>query len=184
MDKERWAALRRRLSGKKAAWLLVAAGVLGMVLIALSGRNEPAAADLPAQPSVREYTEQLEQRLAQVIEGIDGAGECRVMVTLENGVEYLYATEQKSDSSLAEKNSGTGSDRTQADTSQASVILVDTGNGKQGLLVTEIQPTVKGVVVVCAGGDNPAVCERVTAVISTAFDMVSRRVCVVKQQSK
>ena len=180
MDKERWAALRRRLSGKKTAWLLVAAGVLGMVLIALSGRNESAAADPPAQPSVREYTEQLEQRLAKVIEGIDGAGECRVMVTLENGVEYLYATEQKSDSSLAEKNSGTGSDRTQADTSQASVILVDTGNGKQGLLVTEIQPTVKGVVVVCRGGDQPAVQQRVTEAVTTVLHLSSARVCVTK----
>ena len=40
---------------------------------------------------------------------------------------------------------------------------MDTENGRQGLLVTEIQPTVKGVVVVCQGGDDPVVQEGLQA---------------------
>ena len=61
-----------------------------------------------------------------------------------------------------------------------SVIIVDTENGRQGLLVTEIQPTVKGVVVVCRGGDQPIVQERIVSTITTALNISSKRVCVTK----
>jgi stage III sporulation protein AG len=51
-----------------------------------------------------------------------------------------------------------------------------------GLLLTRIQPTVKGVAVVCGGADDSAVCQRVVDVVTTAFHISDRRVCVVKQE--
>jgi len=66
------------------------------------------------------------------------------------------------------------------DDRQESIIVVDTENGRQGLLVTEIQPTVKGVVVVCQGGDQPLVQERIINTITTALNISSKRVCVTK----
>ena len=57
---------------------------------------------------------------------------------------------------------------------------MDTGDGKEGLLVTEIQPTVRGVVVVCDGGDRDDVRERVIQAVAVALDVSSKRVCVVK----
>ena len=72
------------------------------------------------------------------------------MVTLENGVEYVYATQEKINTDRQEDDGRIS----QRDDSDKSIIVVDTEDGKQGLLVTEIQPTVKGVVVVCEGGDR------------------------------
>lgn len=51
---------------------------------------------------------------------------------------------------------------------------------EQALAVTEIQPVVKGVVVVCDGGGNPAVQQSVTEAVTTALDISSVRVCVIK----
>ena len=45
-------------------------------------------------------------------------------------------------------------------------------------VVTEIQPTVKGVIVVCAGAENEAVVERVQTAVQTVLHITSRRVCV------
>lgn len=50
----------------------------------------------------------------------------------------------------------------------------------QGLLVTELQPTVKGVVIVCEGGDQPLVQQRVTDAVTIALNISSKRVCVTK----
>ena len=63
---------------------------------------------------------------------------------------------------------------------QTSVILVDGDAGETGLLLTEIQPQIKGVVVVCDGGNREEVVQRVTAVVTTALNISTRRVCVTK----
>ena len=45
-------------------------------------------------------------------------------------------------------------------------------------VVTEIQPTVKGVIVVCDGAGNEAVAERVRTAVQTVLHITARRVCV------
>lgn len=102
------------------------------------------------------------------------------MVTLENGVEYVYATQDKINTNRVEDTNGDSNKVSQKDDSEKSIIVVDTDQGRQGLLVTEIQPTVKGVVVVCQGGDNAAVSQRIVDAITTALNISSKRVCVTK----
>ena len=73
-----------------------------------------------------------------------GAGQCQVMVTLENGVEYVYASQQKVNTDRTEDTASDSNKISQRDGTEQNIIIVDTDNGRQGLLVTEIQPTVKG----------------------------------------
>lgn len=167
----------------RARRIVVAAGLLGVALILLSeflpakktdNANAPNVPSPTAQ-TAEEYTDALEQRLGVVVRGIDGVGRCRVMVTLENGVEYVYASKEK-----AGRDYSTQGDRlSQTDDSESSVILVQTENGYEGLLVTELQPTVKGVIVVCEGGGDATVRQRVIDAVSTGLNITSRRVCVV-----
>ena len=51
----------------------------------------------------------------------------------------------------------------------------------QTALVAERYPAVRGVVVVCEGGDRADICERVTEVVTTALNISKRRVCVTKR---
>ncbi|MCI8554466.1 MAG: stage III sporulation protein AG [Clostridiales bacterium] len=164
--------------------LILAAGLAGMALILLSQfwpKRETAPQETArAAVSTEEYVAKTEERLRSLVGGIEGAGRCQVMVTLENGVEYVYASENRINSNR-EEDSGTNSSKlSQKDDSEQSIILVDTGSGKEGLLVTEIQPTVRGVVVVCDGGDAEEVRRRVTEAVTTALNISSLRVCVVK----
>lgn len=167
------------LHSPKMQKAVLTAGLVGIGLIALSVFL-PSADKHPsvtAATATAEYAEKIEQRLTEIVASIEGAGSCRVMVTLENGVEYIYATEEKANTNEMSKNDGSVS--RQDDTEQA-IIVVDTGDGKQGLLVTEIQPTVKGVAVVCEGGDQPLVQERVLKAVTTVLNISSSRVCVTK----
>ena len=168
---------------QRARRLVIAAGIIGVALILLSEllpsqKAGDADTPRPAASTARtaeEYTDALEQRLVEVVRGIDGVGRCRVMVTLENGVEYVYASKEK-----AGRDYSTQGDRlSQTDDSESSVILVQTENGYEGLLVTELQPTVKGVIVVCEGGGDATVRQRVIDAVSTGLNITSKRVCVV-----
>ena len=117
----------------------------------------------------------LEERLTAMVERIDGVGRCRVMVTLENGVKYVYASEEKT----GRDHKLQGDTESQTDDSETTVILVQTDDGYEGLLVTELQPTVKGVVVVCEGGGDAAVQMRVKEALTAVLNVTERRVCVV-----
>lgn len=163
----------------KGRRIIIAVGIIGILLIWLSSfLPEKKDKDRAGTGSITadRFVAETEQKLKSIIDGIEGAGPCRVMVTLENGVEYVYAVEQDINTDRKEDSDSIS----QRDDTKESIIVVDTGDGRQGLLVTEIQPTVKGVVVVCRGGDQPLVQQRITDAVTTALNISSKRVCVIK----
>lgn len=167
------------LKGAKGKSVLLIVGLAGILLIGLSewwpsGDKEVSAPTAEQQTDA--YVQALETQLKEIVGSIQGAGQCKVMVTLESGVQYVYAQEEKSNSDRQEGDSRVS----QSDGSQQSIVIVDTEDGRQGLLVTEIQPTVKGVVVVCEGGDLETVQQRIVQAVTTALNITSKRVCVTK----
>lgn len=166
-------------SSGKARTALVVCGVIGVLLLIIP-EFIPEKVEKTVVLTADDFVRQTEERLTALIGSIEGAGECRVMVTLENGVEHVYATEQKSNSDREEDISGDDTRLTQRDDSESSAIIIDTDNGREGLLVTEIQPTVRGVVVVCKGGDDEAVRNRVLQAVTVALNISSKRVCITK----
>ena len=154
--------------------LIIIGGLIGIALIFLSSYfpsgsgGSGSAEETLDKISAQEYTSQLEENLIQIISHIDGAGEAKVMITLKTGVETKYATQEKSST----ESSGT---------SEISYITVRDANGSErALAVTEVQPTVKGVVVVCPGGEEPVVQQRIISAVTTALDISSKRVFVTR----
>ena len=163
-------------SNRKTAWLLLI-GVCGMALIGAStwwDRGDEPKVDVTSQ--TERYAADLEERLETMVSSIRGVGQSHVTVMLENGVEYVYANEEKTNSDHSQNTVG---DVSVSDDNQRTVVTVDAADGKIGLLVTEIQPTVRGVVVACEGGDNDAVAALVKEAVVTALDIGEKHVCVI-----
>lgn len=163
--------------GKGGYRWIAAVGVIGMILIALSSLSDKTTEPTPSPTAgdITVYIAQMEERLEQMVSSIQGAGRAAVMVTLNNGVEYIYASEEKSNSDHVQSDSQVSV----RDDSQTSVVTVDAGNGKEGLLVTEIQPVVRGVVVACEGAHDATVAALVNQAVRTALDITEKRVCVI-----
>ncbi|MDD3429875.1 MAG: stage III sporulation protein AG [Oscillospiraceae bacterium] len=170
---------------EKKNWLFVA-GLLGILLIFLSeivgtdkaDKVQPTSATQTTAQSASDYTLSLESRLQAIISNIEGAGNVQVMVTLENSEEYVYAQTEKSDTDVATQ---AGGDNTSERVSyENSYILVEGTDGKQALVQTKLEPEVKGVAVVCSGGDDIAVVKRITDVVSTVLGVSTNRICVTK----
>lgn len=171
------------LSGKKSR-LLVVLGIVGMGLILLSSiiptgtKNNPKLGG--SDQLSQEYVTQLEQRLTDLVGQVQGVGRCKVMVTAESGVEYVYAVEENENASQTNSYEGDEKKReTQQQNHAQKYIVVDAGSGKkEALLKTQKQPSIQGVVVVCEGASSMVVQERVTRVVTTALGIPYNRVCV------
>jgi len=182
----------QQLKDKAAIWLgddrkkvnliiLLAAAAVLMIMLSDNSctPDSDAAIQNTAAVSSEEYARQLEIKLEDMVSSIDGAGQARVMVTLQNGTEYVYASEDAfvTDSSESTDPAGRQSTDERQDR-KSSYIIIDTGNGEEALVRTELMPTVSGVVVICQGADDPLVAERIMAVVTVALDISPKRVCI------
>ena len=166
-------------------------GVLGIALIFLSGffqdrAAESKAASVSAQTGVTDadqYVKQLEENLADIVNGISGGTDAKVMITLEKGTQYVYATEQKkSQQKTQDQNTGATTRNQENNSLETNYIIVKDADGSQkARAITEVQPVVKGVIVVCKGGDLPSVQQNIIDAVTTALNISSARVCVIKQ---
>lgn len=164
-----------RIRHQDRVWrILLWIGVAGILLIAVSEftPHRKQTTDSSAVTLTESQVEQaLEQRITSLLREVEGVGDCRVLVTLECGEQMVYAAH----SVTAEEAEGSTS-------FSETYLMVETADGPAGLLITRLQPMVKGVAVVCDGGGNDAVRQRVIQVVSTAFHISERRVCVVQQE--
>lgn len=171
---------------RKRVWLVIA-GIGGVLLFFCSGlfgeKTASAPVEEPSGPAAgltnREYEELYQQKVSALVEQIAGVGKSQVTVTLDTGVEYVYVKEEKQNSDNQESPDGESSTRAE---SESKTLLVEDQNGrKTALLRTTKEPRVRGVVVVCEGGGDVRVAERVTEAVSAALGIGSSRICVTER---
>jgi len=181
----------QKLLGKDAkVKLLVILGLLGMVLILLSGLTGGGQSETgpPLQDrsgaqalfTADDYIAKTEERLKNLVERIEGVGSAQVMVTLANNGEFIYATEEKR--SLDKNTGGDGERISSKENIQSNYILVDSGYGsKQPLIRTQLEPRIQGVVIVCEGAGDPRVRQSLINVVTTTLGISSAKVCIEKK---
>lgn len=165
--------------------IIIIIGLVGIGLILLSGllpeksnTEDNQTNSQVAYVSLAQYENNLEQSLADIISSIDGAGKTRVMLTMDSTVEQVYAT----DKTMSQKdsiNSGEDTETNKDTSANSTYITVELSDGtQQTVLLKEIQPKVRGVLVVCNGGDNSVVKEKIVDAVTKALDISSSRVSV------
>lgn len=178
--------IKELFTGEKRVRVIVALGLLGMALILLSQFWPAKKSDGVQTPdealSNELYIDLLEKKLGGLIESIEGVGRAKVMVTLDSSAKMVYATEETTRTDHVQDVTGEERKKVQeSGNTQVSYILVDRGSGqKEPLVTTRLEPTVKGVVVVCPGADNRLISVRIVDVVTTALGIGANKVCVVK----
>ena len=182
--------VKKFFAGDKKVRVIAVLGIAGILLILLSeflpgGKSQESdgntAVSVETDTAVK--AQQLEQKLRSIVECIEGVGQADVMVTLQNGVEYIYAQEEKTNTDTVEDATAqTGSKVQQKNSSEQSYILIESSGEKRPVLITQLEPRVQGVVVVCDGGGNAAVVEQIIDAVTVAVDIPSTKVSVAKRQ--
>jgi stage III sporulation protein AG len=126
------------------------------------------------------YEEQLEKKLKGILEQISGVGEVSVMVTLNTGREVIPATNTIETSSETNERDGDGGTRTvtQNSVDRKIVLKNNVSVEDQPLIVKEVMPEVKGVIVVAQGAERVEVAARLTEAVQTVLGIPAFRVKV------
>lgn len=160
---------------KKPLFLKAAAalGVILIIIILLSdgsdkedkSRDKASEHDISFE-SADIYTAETEDRLREMLESIEGVGDAKVMLGITSTEEYIYAETRKIGDSRAEN----------------SYVIIDKGSQKEALLKKINNPAISGVLVVCEGGDDPRVCEKVYIAVSTALGIPTNKIYVAEMK--
>lgn len=112
--------------------------------------------------------EALEEKLSEVLSKVDGAGQVSVVLTVRSGMERVLAADNSVEQSAGERSS------------QEKTVIVSTGSGEEAVLITQRYPTFQGALVVCRGGDDPAVRLLLTQAVSALTGLGSDKITVCK----
>jgi len=166
------------VENKKLAFYLVALVALGVFALML-GRNIPAPADIidyvtekpPAatQPTYHvtttfEQERALEARLEAFFSLVEGAGKVRVMISPLTGRETIFAVDvNKSESSSTEQDAQGGTRETRQYQSQEKTVMITDRQGTSNpLVLREVEPQIRGIVIIAEGGNSPVVRDALT----------------------
>lgn len=161
----------------KSKYALVSLGLAGILLIFFSelpgfsvSQKEEAAA---AADTGEAYVQQMEEKLTQLLQDVQGAGQVHVMVTLEASGQSVYAQDEEQDTSYGQDGQRQSNIRTEH-------VILDSGTQRTPLLEQEYEPEIRGVAVVCEGGDDILVVGRITELVSVVLGIPTNRICVTK----
>ncbi len=135
----------------------------GLILLLLPGGSRTKAEPTAAQPIDETQTQTIqteEQRLAQLLRQISGAGQVQVLLSYRCSAERELATD---------------------DSGQPAIISA--GGGAQAAVeLRTVSPQYLGAVVVCDGADAPQVQLAVTQAVAQFTGLSTDRISVLKKQ--
>lgn len=158
-------------------------GIAGILLIGFSsffgGKQKDETAPISDYGiDSEEYRLAVQEQIRQTVISITGDKNASVVVTLETGVRYTYAseTEENKNDTVDEKKSGTVTEV------KKNYIKVKTASGgEEALLITQYMPQIRGVAIVCSGVEEPAVADNIKNAVTSALGITSKKVCVAQR---
>ena len=144
---------------------------IGFVLVTL-----PNTADQPKN-NISEETEDahvepsFEDRLTSVLSLVEGAGQVRVILTIAEGEEIVYQT-----------NDNIASTNDSSSKSIDTVTITDAQRNQNGLICQINPATYQGIIIVCQGADKPSVRLNLVDAVSKLTGLGASHISVLKMK--
>lgn len=167
---------------------IIIAGLLGIAIIFISSffdggeqgeTGQIYTETIDSSQTTDLFKQKTEQELAEIISSIEGAGTTKVMVTVDSTSEYVYATDDKSSiQEDTDRSDGAITEKSDIN-SEKSYITVKLSDGtEQAIVLKQIEPQVRGVLVVCEGGGDPVISGRVLESVTKSLGLSSTKVFI------
>ena len=158
---------------------VVIIGLVGIGLIVLSSlfsSGESKKENMKTgEMTAEEYKTILEEDIKETVTDITGSKNVSVVITLESGIKYSYADIREE--TLTEKKENE-KESTDNETKSGYITVKTAEGGEQALLVTTQMPKVRGVAIVCDGGDNERIAEKIQNAVMSALNISSKKVYI------
>ena len=150
--------------------LIVSLGFIGIFLIFISEIIPEKEKEIIKTPSdlPSGFELELEKRLEEAVSQISGAGKTDITITLDSSKEYFYA-----------KNSSENIGDSETE-KESELVILESAEGEEPIVLKTDEAKIRGVLVVCEGGNDPLVCEKILEAICALLDIPSNKVSVAK----
>ena len=151
----------------------VAAALFLLLISCFADTAKEEKAESGTDFCAREYIRLLESELENLLSSLEGAGEVKVMITLENGAESKYATQTQQKTENANGRE---------EFKEEYVIVKKGASNEECIVISVSEPRVRGVAVAAQGADSPEVNKAITETVCAVFDISSADVSVEKMK--
>lgn len=149
----------------KLAAMILAIGLLLMLL-----PTETEERETPTQPITQTICTP-EDQLESILSQIQGVGKVRILLTVAEGEQTLYIYDEDQSDTLETET-----------LRREAVVITGTDRGQSGLISQVIPPVYRGAVIVCQGGDLPAVKLAVVEAVCDATGLTADKITVLKMK--
>lgn len=171
---------------KKNHWLLLLlAGLLLLVIAMPAGKKETRSDTAKTKESPeketdksgeKSYGEELEEQLTSLLEQIEGVGEVKVMITLEDtGQKEVEKDETREQSKTYGENA-------QETSSVSTQTVYEEAQEGAPYISNEKYPEIKGVCIVAQGGGNSKTKQEILGAVQALFGIDANKILVVKMR--
>lgn len=173
---------------KRSDWLiLVLAGILILIIALPTDTKEKKQAEEAKENISKENNtmeaskDEIERKLEDILEKIDGAGDVKVMITYQDsGTQVVEKDKNTSENSLEESDSTGGVRSTKEQQLQESTVYEDADAGNTPFVSKELLPKVEGILIVASGGDNQKVKQNISEAVLALFQVEAHRIKIVR----
>ncbi len=173
---------------KRSDWLiLVLAGILILIIALPTDTKEKKQAEKLKENISKENNtmeaskDEIERKLEDILEKIDGAGDVKVMITYQDsGTQVVEKDKNTSENSLEESDSTGGVRSTKEQQLQESTVYEEADAGNTPFVSKELLPKVEGILIVASGGDNQKVKQNISEAVLALFQVEAHRIKIVK----
>ena len=173
---------------KRSDWLiLVLAGILILIIALPTDTKEKKQAEEAKENISKENNtmeaskDEIERKLEDILEKIDGAGDVKVMITYQDsGTQVVEKDKNTSENSLEESDSTGGVRSTKEQQLQESTVSEEADAGNTPFVSKELLPKVEGILIVASGGDNQKVKQNISEAVLALFQVEAHRIKIVK----
>ncbi|MCI8638284.1 MAG: stage III sporulation protein AG [Coprococcus sp.] len=187
-----WKTIFKLHKGKKDQWLiLLLMGILLLVIAmpvskknesgTLSGESKETESDARQEQSDAAYARQLERRLEEVLQKVEGVGNVSVMITLSSSSEKIVEKDREISSDSSRESAGEAAVSSRSSSSETSVYYGNSGD-EIPYVKKEISPEVEGVLVIAQGGGNAVVVGNITEAVQALFGVDTHKIKVMKSK--
>lgn len=193
-----WQQFWSREGGEKKnrdRWMLLALfGVLILVVLwpvgGKEGKKETQTANLVDKTSetaynyAEQYAANMENRLKDILEKVEGAGSVQVMITVKNGGEQVVEKDRTFAENKTVQDGDNGQNSTADNINRSESTVYDNTSGGSPYVVKQMEPEIEGVLVAAQGAESETVVNEITYAVQVLFDVPVHKIKVVKMSSR
>jgi stage III sporulation protein AG len=142
------------------------------------------SAETAAKNISDETRDGLEEKLEKILSQIEGVGKVSVMITFVSGQEVVPASDiRENQKETGERDSDGGSRNISERDYESKIAYEDLSGGvKKPIIIKNLYPVVKGVVVAAEGAGDPRVKERISKAVQVLMDVPMHKVQVFERK--